>query len=485
MSYFHRPIGWSLAPSAPGVFHRRSTMVRSCLESVLIHVACSLCLPATAGEKFPEPGPAEQKEAEKEVHRLFPPPGKDPTEVGRHAKKLLEAGKDFSYKPVQGFILLKEAKDFAVGVGDFGTALAAARAIGERYRIDLQSMEVDVLSTVARSPAAGASAGLVQAYLEVLDDVWRNLDFENARRFSPLLQALARKTDSPWLRGTLESRLEKLRSFEQWKKSTKDSKGKLLVDSRDPSANERLGKILCLVAGNWEEGLPRLVLCDHQKLVDAAKVEMTKPQSQNIQCELGVAWRDLSQGEKEASLARAMQLRAARWYDAALPSLTGAERAIVMEQLGRMPERFLCDMEEFDLAVHVGTQLGKRGELGHRTPQGETRVVVDGLPADHGLGMHAIARGEARARYPLNRTFKRLRTWVALNDSALSPESSLTFMVKGDGKVLWRSKPVQKKGHSQLCEASVEGVVTLELLVECPGSNGYDHSVWLDPLVSR
>jgi alpha-galactosidase len=142
---------------------------------------------------------------------------------------------------------------------------------------------------------------------------------------------------------------------------------------------------------------------------------------------------------------------------------------------------FLSDMKEMDVKVGHGG-FGKKGELGYGEKQ---RIVVKGIASPHGLSTHAAPKGSARVAYALGKAFRSLTTTAALNDSSPGCESPLMFKVVGDGKVLWASRPIQKKGDSQPCLVSVKGVDRLELVVDCAGGNGNAHAVWLEPRVER
>jgi len=54
-----------------------------------------------------------------------------------------------------------------------------------------------------------------------------------------------------------------------------------------------------------------------------------------------------------------------------------------------------------------------------------------------------------------------------------------------DGRTLWQSNPIQKRGDQQDCEVNVHGVDMLELLVTCSGENGWAHAVWIEPQLLR
>ena len=139
---------------------------------------------------------------------------------------------------------------------------------------------------------------------------------------------------------------------------------------------------------------------------------------------------------------------------------------------------FLADLPEQEVVVGSG-KLGKKNDLGYNN----AKIVVKGAAVANGLSMHAIPKGTARAVYRLGKKYRVFKATVALNDSAPSSESPLTFMVKGDGRVLWKSTPLQKGGQVLSCAVPIEGVDRLELEVHCPGGLGNGHSVWIDPEV--
>jgi hypothetical protein len=58
---------------------------------------------------------------------------------------------------------------------------------------------------------------------------------------------------------------------------------------------------------------------------------------------------------------------------------------------------------------------------------------------------------------------------VALHDHTGGSLTPITFVVLGDGKPLWTSKPVKLSREPQGCMVSVAGVDVLELRVACPG----------------
>lgn len=113
-------------------------------------------------------------------------------------------------------------------------------------------------------------------------------------------------------------------------------------------------------------------------------------------------------------------------------------------------------------------------------------VVVNGESSPNGLLIHPSSNGAASATYKLGGRYQTFDSTVAVNDGANGGAGSVTalvFVVKGDGRELWRSKPVQECKKPQSCSVSVAGVDQLTLVVECPGDAACAHAVWAEPLV--
>jgi hypothetical protein len=161
--------------------------------------------------------------------------------------------------------------------------------------------------------------------------------------------------------------------------------------------------------------------------------------------------------------------------------------------------RYLSDMQEFGVKVVEGPpgvpRFAKKGDLGYgegdpRYANG--RVSVNGRQSPNGLSMCPDSNTYACAKYKLGMGAHTFLASVALNDSAggagLDPgvgriPTALTFVVLGDGKVLWKSRPVEVARKVQQCEVALTGVEVLELRVDCPGDNTNAQAVWLEPRV--
>jgi serine/threonine-protein kinase len=141
---------------------------------------------------------------------------------------------------------------------------------------------------------------------------------------------------------------------------------------------------------------------------------------------------------------------------------------------------FLSDLPEIKPKVFWQAKLGK-GDLGF----GDRRIMLNGVPSPKGLGMVPPERDASAVSYRLDKQYRLFKATATLNDSATQAASPLRFVVMADGRSVWQSTPIQKRGDQQVCEVNVSGVDVLELVVTCPGDNGWAHAVWIEPQVLR
>lgn len=105
--------------------------------------------------------------------------------------------------------------------------------------------------------------------------------------------------------------------------------------------------------------------------------------------------------------------------------------------------------------------------------------------SEHGIFMHPHNKSSAHIVYRLVRKFRTFTGAAGisdrLDDRAFSDQ---TFTIFGDGKQLWKSRPLREISASQDFQVDVSGVDLLELRIDCHGSSGKAHAVWYAPHVS-
>ena len=109
----------------------------------------------------------------------------------------------------------------------------------------------------------------------------------------------------------------------------------------DPAANLAAGRHLCFAKGDWDRGLPMLVLGNNAELKAVATKDLAGANSAVGRAVLGDDWWALA--EKELGPERdTLRVRAGFWYRQALGDLTGLARLKVQKRIdqlsGEMPK---------------------------------------------------------------------------------------------------------------------------------------------------
>ena len=154
---------------------------------------------------------------------------------------------------------------------------------------------------------------------------------------------------------------------------------------------------------------------------------------------------------------------------------------------------FLDDLPENGRSIHRGRmKLGKRGLTGFKAFQ---QVRMKGVVQNHSLSTHATPKGVTFVTYRLRRRYGTFTGHVGicepateiLKDLKKMPTwkgrcaSPLIFRVRGEGHVLWESKPVQVVGRWQDFRVSVAGIDELRLEVVSKGPANFGWSAWVQP----
>ncbi len=140
---------------------------------------------------------------------------------------------------------------------------------------------------------------------------------------------------------------------------------------------------------------------------------------------------------------------------------------------------YLSDVAWLDAAVGWGKPARNSFWFGENF-QMSALLVLNGRFYDKGLYAHS----PSRYGFTVDQKWKTLTATIGLRDGA-NPSGSAVFIVRGDGKELYRSK-VLHVGASQVVSVDISAVTNLELITE--GGNGNSNNswaVWVDPEVRR
>ncbi|WP_278470613.1 NPCBM/NEW2 domain-containing protein [Gimesia maris] len=253
---------------------------------------------------------------------------------------------------------------------------------------------------------------------------------------------------------------------------------KLQENPNDASAAAQYGKFVALKLNNWKEGLFWLAKGDDAEYQNLAKQEIASSNDNDALLKVANGWYQLADKEK-GSTKQELEMHAYDLYSQAWSRTLGPDRAALNTRLNEMPLRYLNHMQEEDV-VHGGWPFGKNGDAGN----GKGLFTVNQLEFPNGLGMVPASRGSASVSYQLDGHFKTFVTGVALKDDNYQFVGTITFMVLGDNRVLWKAS-VKDDKDVLFCKVSVRNINRLMIRTETKAINRGAHAVWLDPHVLK
>jgi hypothetical protein len=110
--------------------------------------------------------------------------------------------------------------------------------------------------------------------------------------------------------------------------------------------------------------------------------------------------------------------------------------------------------------------------------------MFDGQHSLHGIYLHARPSGEASITYRLDGRFDLFRSEAVISEMLPhqgDTRTPLILEVRGDGRMLWRSRPLARQGHHRPRSVSVKGIDELSPRVLCRGPEnrpgGHHHPV--------
>jgi len=292
-----------------------------------------------ADQKTKVPDADAQAKAEKLIKDIFKDDyaKRKPAEIQALAVKLHEQGVETKDDPAARYVLFREAMNLAAQVGDVDQALKAVEELAKTYAINMSGLKTTVFEKAAPAIIAAASnKSLVEDYvLPTLNEALAADDFETADRLLKIAEAAARKAKNVAVSTTVQARTREVGQLRKDYEKVKEALAVLEKNSKDAEANLTAGKHFCFVKGDWQKGLPLLVLGSDAKLKALAEKDLAAPTEAAQQVELADGWYDLAAGQDVAAKVQ-FQLRAYHWYEQALSGLSGLSKTKVEKRLAEL-----------------------------------------------------------------------------------------------------------------------------------------------------
>lgn len=294
-------------------------------------------------QKLPVPDAAAQAKATEVIKDLYKAEyaKRRVPDILALAARLLEQARKTGDDPVARYVLLRESWTLSAQVGDAAAAFKAVEAAEQDYDVDGLDVRVQVLDAAARG--AGSSQTLARAYADLAqataNDALAEDEYGAALKLLTAAEGVARAARSGASAARLQARAREVEAVRKAYADLAGARAALEKNADDPAANLAVGKFLCFLKGDWAAGLPLLTQSSDDKLKTLAQKDLDEPSDRDEQAFVGDGWWDLA--EQEPPPARAnLQKRAYRWYQAALPRLTGLSQAKVQQRVKKLVEDF-------------------------------------------------------------------------------------------------------------------------------------------------
>lgn len=296
---------------------------------------------ALSQDKLPIPDTASKKKASVEIKELFGgefSKAKTPTKKVKLAKKLLQEGVATKGNPTSRYVLFRIAKDIAAGAGDADTAFQAIDQMDKFYKIDALRLKSDALIKAAKyAKTKDATKVIVEKATLLIEDAVKKDEYDLAKELGKIALAAARKIRDLGAAKKIVERNKEIKSIAQEYEEIKFAFATLETKPADSTANTKVGKFYCLAKGNWERGLPMLVLGVDAELKSLAMKELKGPKAADFLV-LGNGWWERAE-KAEGVAQKQLQAHAAIWFRKAMPRLTGIDKTRVAKRLEQVPTK--------------------------------------------------------------------------------------------------------------------------------------------------
>lgn len=295
-----------------------------------------------AKPRTPIPGDAAVAKAEEGVRQVLKAEyaRKLPAEKKALAQKLIVLADETTDDPAARFVMLRDARDFAIELNDPALAVQAIEAVAKVYQIDGPVQLLDALEKIL---AASNTANVLRVVAEVAgpaaDEASAGDEFDEAVQFAQLALNATRKAKlGPSALEEADYRLAQAKKAKDSFAALRPVVEKLKTNPDDREANTSLGKYRCFVQGRWEDGLKHFSKGSNETLRGIAELDLKTPRTGTPEVKIADTWWEYAQSAPADEL-WGVQTRTRYWYGRCIPGLTGlskarAESRLVFTQAG-------------------------------------------------------------------------------------------------------------------------------------------------------
>jgi len=304
-------------------------------------------------DRLPVPSAMEIEEATGRLTdaALDAPAARKPDEIAAQIGVLLDRAEQLGDDSPARYVLIAAAQKLSPRAQRLAVAYRAIDALAGQFEVDGDELEKAVLADIAKAPLLPAARlSLVDDGLKLVDQAVAAGRYPRASSILTLANTqLTRITSGPLLK-EVRARLPAIKEWlDEWQ-SAQEAIAAMKTTPEDAPARLALGRYLCVVRTQWEDGLPHLAAGSDPAWNAAAKLDIEAQADATLAEKAADAWWDIGEKLKGSEMAKfALMERAVYWYQAAPPGSTTAP-VKVSSRIDR----------KNDTAEKIGYLFGKR-----------------------------------------------------------------------------------------------------------------------------
>lgn len=277
----------------------------------------------------------ELKLAREEIRRIFESDfakAKKPEAKGELARAMLGHSEKADLKRDR-FAFLEEARELAMAGGEVEAATQALEQLAEFDGAGIANKQVDsvrALTVSVKDPMDLTKLG--QYCLDAIIELSDAEEFTAALEIVKSANTVGVKSKDQALRDKLKQQQDRISWLKKLSEEAEQARETLKPSPDDATANDRLGRYLCLARQDWEMGLAHLAAGNDAKWKAVAAADRGTSADAAKQVETADAWFELSKSAKTQERS-ALLSRAKHWYELAAPNTTGLSKVRVETRL--------------------------------------------------------------------------------------------------------------------------------------------------------
>lgn len=260
-----------------------------------------------------------------------------PEQKAALAQRMLQIAQESKSEPAVKYAVLDAARRLLAAAGEVDLALATTLSLAEEFGEDASELQIATFSAMSEAPLpADKRDRLSAALLTLVDQAVAEEEFAAAEEFAKLAVKVSSRTSDASLRRSIVQKRSELTRLKDLFAVIEQAREKLTADARDPAANLVIGKFLCFVVADFEQGVPHLALSGREPFVATASADQAAlPGAPDAVVTAGDAWYALAESVRSSDkeLVQGALLRARHWYEQALPQLSGLDKARVEKRI--------------------------------------------------------------------------------------------------------------------------------------------------------